>query len=109
MNNIYVSGKGNTVKVDGSLTADARDQHFTIQTAEKNKTIYYDRLPYNQFDKVLNADMEEPCIQFFYTLQLSYTVMTQEQWDTIKENEELTKKQQAEAQLNKKSKRGRWK
>lgn len=93
LNNIYVSGRGNTVKVDGSLTADARDQHFTIQTAEKNKTIYYDRLPYNQFDKVLNADMEEPCIQFFYTLQLSYTVMTQEQWDTIKANEELVKKQ----------------
>ncbi len=93
VNNIYVSGKGNTVKVDGSLTADARDHHFTIQTAEKNKTIYYDRLPYNQFDKVLNADMEEPCIQFFYTLQLSYTVMTQEQWDAIKANEELAKKQ----------------
>jgi len=94
LNNIYVSGKGNTVKVDGAVTADARDHQFTIQTADKNKTIYYDRVPYNQFDKILNPDIEEPCIQFFYTLQLSYTVMTEESWKKIKENEELSKKQQ---------------
>jgi uncharacterized protein YggE len=98
-NNIYVSGKGNTVKVEGGVTAEARDHHFTIQTADKNKTIYYDRMPYNQFDRVLNPDFEEPAIQFYYTMQLTYTVMTEENWKKIKENEELQKAKQLTAQL----------
>lgn len=107
-NEIYVSGKGNTVKVDGSVTAEARDHQFTIQTADKNKTIYYDRMPYNQFDKILNPDIEEPCIQFFYTLQLSYTVMTEENWKKAKESEQISKiHQNANAYVQAMGKKGR--
>jgi uncharacterized protein YggE len=93
-NNISVIGKNNTIKVDGSLTADAFNQQFIIQTAEKNKTIFYDRMPYNQFDKVINADVEEPSIQLYYTLEVYYTMITEEQFKTRQEQLELSKKQQ---------------
>jgi hypothetical protein len=55
-------------------------QQFIVQTAEKNKTIFYDRIAYNQFDKVINADTEEPCVQLTYTLQVNFSMMTEESW-----------------------------
>lgn len=94
--NIQVIGKNNTVKVDGSLTADAFNQQFIVQTAEKNKTIFYDRVPYNQFDKVINADVEEPSIQLFYQLEVYYTMITEEQFKAREEQMKLAKAQQAQ-------------
>jgi uncharacterized protein YggE len=102
-NNIVIQGKNNTVKVDGSLTA-ASDQQFVVQTAEKNKTIFYDRMPYNQFDKVINADNEEPCIQFYYTIQVQYSVMNDETYKANEEQKILNKKY---AELNKTRKQKR--
>jgi len=87
-NSISVNGKNNTILIDGKSSRDALSQQFIIQNAEKNKTIFYDRMPYNQFDKVINADMEEPCIQLFYTMQVSYVMQTQEQFDQTKKNKE---------------------
>lgn len=103
-NNIIINGKNNNVRVDGSLTADAQNQQFVVQTAEKNKTIFYDRMPYNQFDKVINADNEEPCIQFYYTIQVQYSVMNDE---TFKANEaqKLLNKKYAEINKTRKQKR----
>lgn len=95
---VIVSGKNNKVNVDGSLTADARNQQFVVQTAEKNKTIFYDRMPYNQFDKVLNANTEEPCIQFYYTLQVQYSLLTEEAHRKLEDQKQLA---QENAKLNK--------
>jgi hypothetical protein len=81
------------------------EQQFIVQTAEKNKTIFYDRIPYNQFDKVINADEEEPSIQLFYTMQTTYTMMTQEQWDKIKKQEADYQKQLEMSKLTRKQKR----
>jgi hypothetical protein len=64
-------------------------------------------MPYNQFDKVINADIEEPSIQFFYTLQLTYVMMTQKQRNINLENEALIKKQNAEAHLHKRRRKMR--
>lgn len=74
---------------------DRVSQQYIIETAQKNKTIFYDRIPYNQFDKVINADIEEPCIQYYYTLQLSFTMLNDEQF-----------KQREEAKLNSKNQIG---
>lgn len=90
INNINVHAKNATISIDA--TADARNQQFTVQTAEKNRTIFYDRMPYNQFDKVINADIEEPSIQFFYTLQLTYVMMTQRQHEKNIEAENQAKR-----------------
>jgi uncharacterized protein YggE len=108
--NNYVS---NTIMVkagrDATITLDSEkkkyEQQFIVQTAEKNKTIFYDRIPYNQFDKVINADEEEPSIQLFYTMQTTYTMMTQEQWDKIKKQEADYQKQLEMSKLTRKQKR----
>jgi uncharacterized protein YggE len=94
---------------DASVTIDTEkkkyEQQFIVQTAEKNKTIFYDRIPYNQFDKVINADEEEPSIQLFYTLVTTYTMMTQENWDKIKKQEADYQKQLELSKLTRKQKR----
>ncbi len=100
MNNTYImNGKNNTLHMNGSPTNDAMRQQFVIQTAEKNKTIFYDKMPYNQFDKVMNADTEEPCIQLFYNLQVFYTMITEDAYLKNQEQIALNKKQQEENKL----------
>lgn len=91
LNNFTINSKNTTIHMDA--TADARNQTFTVQTAEKNRTIFYDRMPYNQFDKVINADIEEPSIQFYYSLQLNYMMMTEKQHQINVENEAKAKSQ----------------
>ena len=89
-------------KAQRTAQLDKLNREFTIQTSEKNKTIFYDRMPYNQFDKVLNSDVAEPCIQFFYTLQVGYTIMTDEQYKISEENKVLNKQNQRYAGMTKK-------
>jgi uncharacterized protein YggE len=104
-NSVSVTGTNNTVRIDGAAQRDYLQQQFLIQTSEKNKTIFYDRIPYNQFDKVINADTEEPCIQLYYTLVVTYTMMTQEQHEQIEKNKKISE----EAMLipGKKKKKGK--
>jgi uncharacterized protein YggE len=102
LNNFQINSKNTTINIDA--TADARNQQFVVQTAEKNRTIFYDRMPYNQFDKVINADMEEPSIQFYYTLQLTYIMMTENQHNKNVEAE-LSAKRNMEINLPRKMKR----
>ena len=45
-----------------------------VRMAAKDKTIYYNRLPYNQFDHVFNPDYLEPPIQIQYKLQMRYLI-----------------------------------
>jgi uncharacterized protein YggE len=94
---IYVEGKNAKVNIEKPFR-EQQNQQFIIQTAEKNKTIFYDRVPYNQFDKVLNADNEEPCIQLMYSLQVFYTMLTDEQYQTKQEQLSLQKKAQEQNQ-----------
>ncbi len=54
--------------------AQKKNPNVEIKSVEKIKTIYYDKVPYNQFDMVLNADMVEPAVQFFYKLKVRYLV-----------------------------------
>ncbi len=98
-NNITMLGHNNTVNLDGRDKYDSMNQQFLVQTAEKNKTIFYDRIPYNQFDKVINADTEEPSIQISYSLQVFHTMITEEQFKNNLEQIELQKQQQL-LQLN---------
>jgi len=79
---VNVSGKNNTIRIDGQ-SKDTNQQQFQILSAEKSKTIFYDRIPYNQFDKVIHADMEEPCIQLLYSIQVNYVVLTAEQHEQV--------------------------
>lgn len=102
---VYIEGKNATVNM-GKPLRDQQNQQFIIQTAEKNKTIFYDRVPYNQFDKVLNADTEEPCIQLMYSLQVFYTMLTDEQ-HIARQDQLAEQKKIKEDALNKGRKRNK--
>ncbi len=106
-NNITMLGHNNTVNLDGRDKYDSMNQQFLVQTAEKNKTIFYDRIPYNQFDKVINADTEEPSIQISYSLQVFLTMITDEQYKKNQEQLELQKQQQLLQVNNHKGKKQR--
>lgn len=68
---MYKSGKNGRTK--SRTIDDGDDSEYIIRKSHKNKTIYYNRVPYNQFDMVLNADFSDTRIQFFYTLKVMYT------------------------------------
>ncbi|HEY4798734.1 MAG TPA: SIMPL domain-containing protein, partial [Bacteroidia bacterium] len=45
----------------------------SINYQPKNATLYYDKLPYNNFDLVINPNVIEPVAQFTYSLVVRYT------------------------------------
>ncbi|HEU4719156.1 MAG TPA: hypothetical protein VFU15_15035, partial [Bacteroidia bacterium] len=47
-----------------------QNPNVQIRQADKEQTIFYNKVPYKQFDKVLNADIAEPGVQFFYKLRV---------------------------------------
>jgi len=42
--------------------------------AKKPKTLYYNKLPYNNYDVVINPTVVEPVVQFSYTLNMKYVL-----------------------------------
>ena len=52
----------------------AANPNAVIKEAEKTSSMYYNRIAYNQFDEVMNADAVEPMVQFYYTLKVRYTL-----------------------------------
>ncbi|MFI5204464.1 MAG: hypothetical protein ACHQF2_08205 [Flavobacteriales bacterium] len=67
-----------------------KPQPVTYTGIEKTPTIYYERIPYNQFDAVLNADVAEPCVQFYYSLQVNYRILIDAEEQIKKEDRALT-------------------
>lgn len=45
-----------------------------VNGAIKSTTYYYNKLPYNQFDVVLNSQMIEPSVQFTYSVSVKYVL-----------------------------------
>lgn len=94
--------KGNNTTVNINVNdADDDDTEFIVKYSDKNKTIYYNRIPYNQFDNILNADYAEPRIQLVYSIKAKYRVENLENHD---ENKRLAK----EAKEGKEKKGKRW-
>lgn len=98
--NVFVTGKNPTININAAPKEADDDSEFIIKQTDKTKTIYYNKIPYNQFDLVINADFVEPRIQFFYSLKVRYTTMNQEGWDALKEKEK--KEVQSKGFFNKK-------
>ena len=57
--------------VSQSLDA-AKDK--TVTTIRKPKTVAYNKLPYDEFDIVINPEFLEPVVQYTYKLQVKYTL-----------------------------------
>ena len=49
-----------------------------VNDQTKNVTVYYNSIPSNQFDMVLNPDNAEPVVQFYYTLKVRYEITPKE-------------------------------
>ncbi len=90
--NAYITGKNARVTININNKDEEDDTEFIVKYSEKNKTIYYNKIAFNQFDVVLNADFTEPRIQIVYSLKAQYNVGNLEQHDErkrkIKESEE---------------------
>jgi uncharacterized protein YggE len=50
------------------------DKNAKVNVAAKPVTYYYNKIPYNQFDVVLNPHMVEPSVQFTYSVSIKYTL-----------------------------------
>jgi uncharacterized protein YggE len=61
-----------TAYIQGVSAQNVAQQNPNVQVreAEKEQTIFYNKVPYKQFDKVLNADLAEPGVQFYYKLRV---------------------------------------
>jgi uncharacterized protein YggE len=59
-----------TAYLQGNSFNSAQNPNMTVQTAEKEQTVFYNKVPYKQFDRVLNADLAEPGVQFYYKLRV---------------------------------------
>lgn len=58
-------------------------QQVQYNYAEKNKTIYYDKVSDKQFDKVINPVVGEPMVQIYITVKGQYSI-----YDPVKEAED---------------------
>jgi hypothetical protein len=67
-------------------------QQVVYNYAEKNKTIYYDKVSEKQFDRVVNPVVDEPMVQLYVSVKAEYQVYDPEQ---EKEGKEAVKKQKA--------------
>jgi hypothetical protein len=68
--------------------ASFRQNKMAIKYASKDKTVFYNRLPYDQFDVVMNPNFVEPPIQIHYKVLVRYKI----------ENADLLVKQASELQ-----------
>jgi hypothetical protein len=56
-----------------------KGQQVQYNYAEKNKTVYYERVSYKQFDKVINPVVGEPQVQIYLTLKGQYEIFDEEE------------------------------
>jgi uncharacterized protein YggE len=49
-------------------------RNTTVTTVRKPKTVAYNKLSYDEFDIVLNAEFTEPVVQYTYDLSMKYTL-----------------------------------
>ncbi len=67
----------------------SKDKPIEYNYADKQTTVYYEKVPYGQFDLVLNADMVEPTVQFYLSLNINYKIVLEEVAKREKEDREL--------------------
>ncbi|MFN5372155.1 MAG: SIMPL domain-containing protein [Bacteroidia bacterium] len=66
-----------------------KEKTVDINYSEKPSTVYYEKVPYGQFDVVLNPDLAEPAVQFYLNLTVNYKIVLAEVAKREKEDREL--------------------
>lgn len=59
-----------TAYLQGNSYSNQTNPNLQVQTTEKEQTVFYNKVPYKTFDRVLNADLAEPGVQFYYKLRV---------------------------------------
>jgi uncharacterized protein YggE len=85
----YTAANTGIPKVYSKKASKDKEKPLEYNYAEKNKTVYYERVPYGQFDAVLNADMVEPTVQFYYSMNVNYKIVIEEVAKREKEDRDL--------------------
>jgi uncharacterized protein YggE len=62
-----------TAFVNPSLSS-VKKGGYHVENAPKSQTIYYNKLPYNEFDAVINPQVIEPVAQFYCHIQTRYVL-----------------------------------
>jgi len=65
-------------------------QNVQYDYVAKNRTVYYDKVPDSQFDKVTNLAVGQPMVQVYLSMKAQFVIYDPE---TEKENKEYKKKQ----------------
>lgn len=60
-------------------TKNPQPQQAIYNYADKNKTIYYDKVSEKQFDRVINPVVDEPMVQLYVSIKAEYQVYDPEQ------------------------------
>lgn len=57
-----------------TLSAVKKADPSNVVNVPKSQTVYYNKLPYNEFDKVINPQIIEPAVQFYCHLQTRHVL-----------------------------------
>lgn len=60
-----------------------------VKNVDKAVTMYYDKLPYDEFEVILNPTILEPTVQFMYSLKLRFTLKAAEPTIKIEREKEF--------------------
>lgn len=60
-----------------------------INYADKQNTVYYEKVPFGQFDHVINPTTNEPAVQFYFSLQVNYKIVDEEAEKRQKEDRDF--------------------
>jgi uncharacterized protein YggE len=72
-NAIYPVERYQRYQAFAAQSLDAVKKKAEIKTVRKPVSIYYNKLPYNDFDIIINPTIVEPAVQFTYNLKVQYT------------------------------------
>lgn len=74
-------------------SVDASQKKSQITEIKKPKTVFYNKIPYTNYDAVINPEIIEPAVQFTYNLQIVFTIekKKEEKPEPVVKVEEKTK------------------
>ncbi len=58
----------------GNVSGTGYNNNYTTKNIRKSATIYYDKINYSGFDKVINPYVTEPAVEFVLTLQVKFEI-----------------------------------
>lgn len=60
-----------------------------VNYTDKKSTVYYEKVPFGQFDHVINPTTNEPAVQFYFSLQVNYKIVDEEAEQRQKEDRDF--------------------